>query len=141
MSQQIIEDIKAIVKKTVRAMRVPDFFMGVVSETEPLKIESSVNKRPYPQSVLYVPDSVGELKKDDNVILLRGLGGQRFLVVGTLGKTQSTEPEPEEPEEPDPNACPYGNECKWCPRNDQSGETGGGDGGDTEEEQRHTEDN
>lgn len=125
MSQRVINDIKEIVKKTVRAMRVPDIIIGTVSEEDPLEIETSVNQKPYPAKILTVPDHIGELKKDTDVVLVRALGGQRFLVAGTLTGQKAQE----EKEEPKEGECPCGCGCKNYSKEDPGEESGGGTGG------------
>lgn len=127
MSQRVINDIKTIVDKRLRAVRIPDFIIGKVAEEDPLKIETSVNQKPYPESILTIPDHIGKLKKDEEIVLLRGLGGQRFLVMGKLTGQQ----EEEEKEEPKEGECPCGCGCKNYSKEekDPSGEGGEESGG------------
>lgn len=125
MSQRVINDIKHIVDYRLRAIRVPDFIIGKVAEEDPLKVETSVNQKPYPASILTIPDHIGELKKDEEIVLLRGLGGQRFLVLGKLTGKKEEEKE----EEPKEGECPCGCGCKNYSKEDP--DTGGEEGGDS----------
>lgn len=131
MSQRVANDIKRIVERVIRANVMPDFVIGKVTEDDPIKIETSVNKKPYPEAILTIPDHV-ELKKDDSVILLRGLGGQGFCVLGTLGKQQEKEEEKEIPEDECPCGCGCKNYSKEPPKDDSEEESGsGGSGSDS----------
>lgn len=129
MSQRVIQDIKNIVERKIRAMRIPDFIIGKVAEDDPLSIETSVNQKTYPESIITVPDHIEKLKKGDEVVLLRALGGQKFLVLGTIGKGQTNEDE-EIPEDECPCGCGCKNYSKEPPEDKDDSEDGGGSGKD-----------
>lgn len=149
MSSQLTNDIKRIVKNTINGMSLCDFEIAKVIEADEgegpvLQVD---NFEPYPKKGIVVPLFFQEftmeidgkkttvknyLKEDDEVLLMRKPGGQKFIVIGKTYEADEKKQDEGggEEEKPDENACPYGYECKWCPRNEnKEGEEGGEESG------------
>lgn len=83
MSQRVINDIKTIVRSVIDAMKLPDIRIGTVTSVSPVRIDININMPPLPSSAIIVPQHVS-LGVGDKVAMIRGLGGQTYIVVGKI---------------------------------------------------------
>lgn len=102
MSQLIYNDLKQIIKEVVGASQPAGIVEGIVLSVDPIRISLDKNTEPIPSSLVSVPQHLNPnykhlyqcpaypericgfnpIKVGDTVYMVRGDGGQRFIVLG-----------------------------------------------------------